>query len=120
MIVDVRCSPQYSKPQDTSGSESSKKLQALEKQKKQLEGQIEILKSKESVLRDVLVAYASSDGFDFGKGLDTFDEKRAEVRGRLEKLEEELADVETQIREVGVGQVAYHPGALTGRISSKR
>ena len=66
------------------------------------------------------MAYASSDGFNFGEGLDTFDEKKAEVRGQLEELEEELADVETQIREVGAGQVAYRPGALTGRISSKR
>ena len=117
MIVDVRCSPQFAKPQDITGSESSQKLQTLEKRKKQLQGDIEMLRAKEGVLRDVLVAYASSDGFDFGKGLETFDEKKTDVRAKLEVLQEELALVEQQIREVGVGQSSFHSGALTGRIT---
>jgi hypothetical protein len=119
MIVDVRCSPQFAKPQDIKGSESSQKLQTLEKRQKQLQGDIEVLQVKEGVLRDVLVAYASSDGFDFAESLTTFDVKKAEVRIKLEGLQEELANVEQQIREVGVGQPVFGQSvhhSLTGRM----
>jgi hypothetical protein len=115
-IVDVRCSPQFAKPQDITGSESSQKLQALEKRQKRLQSDIETLRAKEGVLRDVLVAYASSDGFDFEMALDTFDEKKANARASLEILAEELANVEQEIREVGVGQTHSY-GALTGRMA---
>jgi predicted nucleic acid-binding Zn-ribbon protein len=117
MIVDVRCSPQFAKPQDITGSESSQKLQALEKHQKRLQSDIETLKAKEGVLRDVLVAYASSDAFDFETALDTFDEKKAHARASLEVLAEELANVEQEIREVGVGQTGHRYGALTGRMA---
>jgi hypothetical protein len=117
VIVDVRCSAQYAKPQDITGSESSQKLQALEKRQKRLQSDIETLRAKEGVLRDVLVAYASSDGFDFESALYTFDEKKADARARLESLAEELANVEQEIRGVGVGQT-HRYGALTGRMAS--
>ena len=101
MIVDVRCSPQYSKSQDSQGSESVQRLHTFQKEKKQIEGQIEVLKQKESILRDVLVAYASSANFDFSGGLDSYDEKKVQVRKKKDELEEELAVLEKKIREAG-------------------
>jgi len=101
MIVDVRCSSQYSSTEDTTGSEVSQRLQTLQKQKKQIDSQIEILRQKEDILRDVLVAYASNDKFDFGAGLDRFDEKKIETRVKREELEEEAAVLEKKIKEAG-------------------
>lgn len=102
MIVDVRCSSQYSNPDtDATGSESTQKLTALNKQKKSILSQIEMLNSKEGVLRDVLVAFASSDKFDFAGGLESYDVKKLETRNKKEELEEELGVVEKKIRELG-------------------
>ena len=102
MIVDVRCSSQYSNSEDAHGSESWQRLQILQKQKKQIDGQIEQLKSKEEVLKEVLVAYASNANFDFVGGLNQYDEKNLDVRGKREELEEELAVLVQKIREAGV------------------
>ena len=102
MIVDVRCSSQYSNPDtDATGSESAQKLQSLNKQKKSIQSQIDMLDSKDSVLRDVLVAFARSDKFDFAGGLDSYDVKKLETRNKKEELEEELAIIEKKIRELG-------------------
>lgn len=106
--MDVRCSDQYSNPEDTQGSESTQRMQALTKQKKAINSQIEILDSKETVLRDVLVAYASNDKFDYAGGLHTYDEKKLEVRTKTEELQEELAIIEKKIQEIGpVGAIPY-------------
>lgn len=117
MIVDVRCSSQYSNPEtDSLGSESSQKLQSLNKQKKTIQSQIEMLNSKEEVLRDVLVAFAGSDKFDFAGGLESYDAKKLETRVKKEELEEQLAIVEKKIREVGdTGYVSGHQ--VTGSTS---
>jgi DNA repair exonuclease SbcCD ATPase subunit len=112
MIVDVRCSSNFSNAEDSQGSESTKKLQSLRKTKKQIESQIEMLSSKEGVLKDVLVAYASNASFDFGGGLDRYDEKKLEVRVKREELEEELAALEKKIREVGADYVPKY--GITG------
>lgn len=102
MIVDVRCSSQYSNPDDdTTGSESAQKLQSLNKQRKSIQSQIEMLNSKEGVLRDVLIAFAGSDKFDFAGGLESYDTKKSETRVKKEELEEELEMIEKKIRELG-------------------
>ena len=98
----MRCSSQYSKSEDAAGSESAQRLQTLQKQKKQIESQIEVLKSKEVVLKEVLVAFAGSDKFDFSGGIDSYDQKKLEVRVKREELEEELAELEKKIREIGL------------------
>jgi DNA repair exonuclease SbcCD ATPase subunit len=108
MIADVRCSPQYSKSEDSGGSESSQQVQALQKQIKQVESQIEVLNSKEALLRDVLVAVASGGNFNFIDGLEKYDSQKLQVRTRKEELEEELALLQKKIREVGVGQGGVH------------
>ena len=117
MIVDVRCSSQYSNPEtDSLGSESSQKLQSLNKQKKTIQSQIEMLDSKEGVLRDVLVAFAGSDKFDFAGGMESYDAKKLETRVKKEELEEQLAVVEKKIRELGdTGFVSGHQ--VTGSTS---
>ena len=114
MIVDVRCSSQYSKSEDTQGSESAQRLQTLQKQQKQIESNIEMLKSKEEILREVLVAYASSERFDFSGGIERYDEKKLEVRVKREELEDSLADLEKKIREVGLGTQVYSEHQVTG------
>lgn len=114
MIVDVRCSDQYSDPEDTQGSESAQRLQTLTKQKKAINSQIEILQSKESVLRDVLVAYASNDNFDYSAGLNTYDEKKLEVRTKKEELQEELAIIEKKIQEIGLVDAIPYGHRVTG------
>ena len=108
LIVDVRCSSQYSNPEDMTGSESAQRLQTLQKEKKHLESRIEVLKSKESVLRDVLIAFAANEKFEFGKGLEAYDEKKLAVRVEREESEEELAAVEKKIQETGINE--YSPG----------
>jgi hypothetical protein len=114
MIVDVRCSSQYSNPEDAQGSESAQRLQSLQKSKKQIESQLEFHQSKEHVLREVLVAYAANASFDFGSGLDRYDEKKLEVRVKREALEEELAVLEKKIREVGVDVSRTPAYGITG------
>ena len=114
LIVDVRCSSQYSNPEDALGSESSQKLQSLQKQKKHFESQIEMLKAKEQILGDVLVAFASNERFDFSEGLSRYDEKKLEVRVKREELEDELASLEKKIIEVGVGQGIIQGHQVTG------
>lgn len=115
IIVDVRCSSQYSNPEDSQGSEGAKRLKVLQKQKKQIDSQIEMLRSKEDVLRDVFVAYASSNKFDFGSAIDTYDEKKSGVRGKREELEEELAAIEKKIREIGLDEhQVYTEHKITG------
>jgi hypothetical protein len=116
LIVDVRCSDQYSNPEDTQGSESAQRLQTLNKQKKAINSQIEILTSKEAVLRDVLVAYASNDNFDYAGGLDTYDIKKLEVRTKREELQEELVIIEKKIQEVGLGAAIPFGHQVTGSI----
>jgi septation ring formation regulator EzrA len=120
LIVDVRCSSQYSNPEDATGSESSRRLQALQKQKKQLESQIELVQSKENILRDVLVAYARNDKFEFGSGLDAYDERKLAVKTEKEDLSEELEVVEKKIQEIGIVN-GYSSGhqvtGSTGRFS---
>lgn len=116
MIVDVRCSSQYSKSEDAQGSESSQRLQSLQKTKKHVESHIEMLKSKESILRDVLIAFASNVKFDFGAGIDGYDEKILEVRAKREELEVELADAEKKIREIGLDTQVYSEHQVTGSI----
>lgn len=118
LIVDVRCSSQYSKSEDAQGSESAKRLQTLQKQKKQVESDIEMLKSKEEILRDVLVSYARSDRFDFSGGLDQYDEKKLQVRVRRQELEEELVSLEKKIREVGLNEKVHSGHQVTGSIPS--
>jgi len=116
LIVDVRCSSKYSSPEETLGSESSQRLQTLQKQKKQLESQIEIFRSKETLLREVLVAFARSENFNFGSGLEKYDEKKLEARLKREELEEELASLEKKIFEGGL--VPSFPGhQVTGSTS---
>jgi hypothetical protein len=117
MILDVRCSPQYSKSEDVQGSESAQRLQVLQKEKKQVQSQIEMFQSKESVLRDVLVAYASSDKFDFVGGLSSYDEKKLEVRTKKEELEEELAVLEKKIREIGLEKGVSYEDEMIGSIA---
>lgn len=114
MIVDVRCSSQYSSPEDTIGSESAQRLQSLQKQKKQIESRIEILDSKQSILRDLLVAYAKNSKFEFGGGLDTYDEKTLAVRMEKEELQEELTVVEKKIIELGDNQTIPYGHQVTG------
>ena len=116
MIVDVRCSSQYSNPDtDATGSESAQKLQGLNKLKKSIQSQIEMLQSKEGVLRDVLVAFAGSDKFDFAGGLESYDIKKLETRNKKDELEEELAVIEKKIRELG--DTGYRSGhQITGSI----
>jgi DNA repair exonuclease SbcCD ATPase subunit len=108
-IVDVRCSAQYSKSEDSHGSESAQRVQTLQKQIKQIESHIEMLNSKETLLRDVLVATASGGNFNFFEGLDSYDEKKLAVRSKKEELEEELALLQKKVREVGV-----NPGTFQG------
>jgi prefoldin subunit 5 len=110
----VRCSSQYSKSEDTAGSESAQRLQTLQKQKKQIESQIEMLRSKEGVLKEVLVAFAGSDKFDFSGGIDSYDQKKLEVRVKREELEEELAELEKKIREIGLDTMVYSEHQVTG------
>lgn len=75
-----------------------------------------MLRSKEDVLKDVLVAFAGSDRFDFSGGIDSYDQKKLEVRVKREELEEELADVEKKIREVGLDARVYSEHQVTGSI----
>ena len=114
VIVDVRCSSQYSKSEDTQGSESAQRLTTLQKQKKQIRNEIEMIKSKEDLLKQVLVAYAASDNFNFAGGMDMYDEKNVEAKAKREELEDELADVEKKIREVGPNEVVYSEHQVTG------
>ncbi len=114
IIVDVRCSSQYSKSEDTQGSESAQRLTTLQKQKKQIQSQIEMIKSKEDLLKNVLVAYASSDNFNFSQGMDLYDEKKVEAKIKREELEDELAEVEKKIREVGPNAIVYSEHQVTG------
>jgi hypothetical protein len=76
-----------------------------------------MLKSKEEILREVLVAYASSDNFDFSGGIERYDEKKLEVRVKREELEDELADLEKKIREVGLGTQVHSEHQVTGSTS---
>jgi hypothetical protein len=119
LIVDVRCSSQYSKSEDTQGSESAQRLQTLQKQKKQIESQIEMLRSKEAVLKDVLVAFAGSEKFDFSGGIESYDVKKMEARAKREELEEELAEAEKKIREVGLDTRVYSEHQVTGSTSTR-
>lgn len=86
----------------------------LQKQKKQIQSEIEIIKSKEDLLKNVLVAYAASDNFNFTQGMDMYDEKKVESKVKREELEDELADVEKKIREVGPSPVTYSEHQVTG------
>jgi hypothetical protein len=114
LIVDVRCSDQYSNPEDTQGSESAQRLQTLNKQKKAIQSQIEMINSKDAILRDVLVAYASNDKCDYAAGLDTYDIKKLEVRTKREELQEELVNIEKKIQEVGLGPAIPYGHQVTG------
>jgi predicted nucleic acid-binding Zn-ribbon protein len=114
MIVDVRCSSQYSKSEDAQGSESAQRLTTLQKQKKQIQSEIEMIKSKEDLLQKVLVAYAASDNFDFTTGMDIYDEKKIGAKVKREELEDELADIEKKIREVGPDAAVYTEHQVTG------
>jgi hypothetical protein len=118
LIVDVRCTDQYSNPENTQGSESAQRLKTLNKQKKALHGQIEMINSKDTILRDVLVAYASNDKFDYAAGLDTYDAKKLEVRTKREELQEELVIIEKKIQEVGLGPVIPYGHQVTGSTPS--
>lgn len=73
-----------------------------------------MIKSKEDLLKNVLVAYAASDNFNFTQGMDMYDEKKVESKVKREELEDELADVEKKIREVGPSPVAYSEHQVTG------
>ena len=73
-----------------------------------------MLRSKEDVLKEVLVAFAGSDRFDFSGGIDSYDQKKLEVRVKREELEEELADVEKKIREIGLDVHIYSEHQVTG------
>ena len=75
-----------------------------------------MLRSKEGVLREVLVAFAGSDKFDFSGGIDSYDHKKIEVRTKREELEEELAEVEKKIREVGPDTDVVSEHQVTGSI----
>ena len=114
VIIDVRCSSQYSKSEDTQGSESAQRLTTLQKQKKQIQNEIEMIKSKEDLLKQVLVAYAASDNFNFTGGMDLYDEKKIEAKVKREELEDELAAVEKKIREVGPNTVVNLEHQVTG------
>jgi hypothetical protein len=114
VIVDVRCSSQYSKSEDTQGSESAQRLTTLQKQKKQIQNEIEMIKSKEDLLKQVLVAYAASDNFNFTGGMDMYDEKKIEAKVKREELEDELAAVEKKIREVGPNTIVNLEHQVTG------
>jgi len=84
-----------------------------------MQSDIEFLKSKELILKDVLVAYARNDKFDFSEGLDTFDEKKLAVRRKCEEVMEELSTVEKKIQEIGID--AYSPGhRITGSMIHAR
>ena len=65
-------------------------------------------------MRDVLVAYASSDKFDFSTDIDGYDEKVLQVKMNMEELEEELADVEKKIREIGLDAKVYSEHQVIG------
>lgn len=115
MIVDVRCSVQYSVSEDIQrGSENAARLQTLQKQRKRVASQIDTINSKESVLKDVLVASASSDKFNFSDGLDMYDQKKLEITAKREELEEQLAEIDRQIQEIGV----HAPSQVTRSISA--
>jgi len=114
MIVDVRCSVQYSVSEDIQrGSENAARLQTLQKQRKRVASQIDTINSKESVLKDVLVASAASDKFNFSDGLDMYDQKKLEITAKREELEEQLAEIDRQIQEIGV----HAPSQVTRSIS---
>jgi len=114
MIVDVRCSVQYSIAEDVQkGSESAARLQTLQKQRKRVVSQIDIFNSKESLLKDVLVASASSDKFNFSDGLDMYDQKKLEITVKREELQDELAEIDRQIQEIGI----HAPSQVTRSIS---
>jgi len=53
-------------------------------------------------LKEVLVAFAASDKFDFSGGIESYDQKKLEVRVKREELEDELTDLEKKIREIGL------------------
>jgi hypothetical protein len=114
LIVDVRCSSQYSAPEETLGSESSQRFQTLQKQKRQLQSQLEMWRQKEDILREVLVAYASNDKFDFGGGLDKYDERKCEARTKRDELEEEMAALDKKIIEEGVAPPPMAGHQITG------
>ena len=73
-----------------------------------------MLRSKEGVLKEVLVAFAGSDKFDFSGGIDSYDQKKLEVRVKREELEEELAELEKKIREIGLDTMVYSEHQVTG------
>ena len=70
------------------------------------------------MLREVLVAYAHSDNFDFAGGMEVYDNKKLEVRTKREELEEELAELNKKVQEVALGAPGYTTGAysITGSI----
>jgi hypothetical protein len=76
-----------------------------------------MIKSKEDLLKNVLVAYAASDNFDFTRGMDMYDEKKIDAKLKREELEDGLADVEKKIREVGPNAIVYSEHQVTGSTS---
>lgn len=71
-------------------------------------------------MKEVLVAFAGSDRFDFSGGMDSYDQKKLEVRVKREELEDELADVEKKIREVGPDAGVHSEHQVTGSIRPPR